>query len=882
MQAWLEMRAFNRERTFQKEGYGIGCTLLRHFQIFKSSNPQIVKALLIATLLLPGTLSLHAQRIPVLNQIDLPHNYYYHELYLPQLTSGPSAAAWMPDGKALVYSMMGNLWIQSLGGNEAIQLTDDAGYDYQPDVSPDGKRVVFVRYNGVALDLCLLDLADRRVHVLTDGTAVNVEPRWSPDGSRVAFVSTVGTGHFLLHTATVTGVALTDVKPLLPDRKTEAKRYYYSAWDHTINPAWSRDGKKIYFVNNHDVAHGTGNLYTMDLASGESTVVQKEETNWRMRPDVSPDGTRLVYSSYLGQNWHQLWLLPSDGGYSFPITYGHYDKSSPRWSPDGKNIAFISNQHGNTALWILDAFTGKQTPVTAPKLNYLTPRVPLTLATTDENGIPIAARVSITDSRGKFICPADAWVHADDSRLPAIQTFEPHYVHSPGKIVLQVPRDSVFITVGHGPAFGIVRKKVFAKQTDAVTLTIKIPRLPLPPDFGSWRSGDVHVHMNYGGNYRNTPEHAVKQAEAEDLNFVYNLIVNKEQRIPDVALFEPGPHPASNANVTFLFGQEFHTSFWGHLGLLNLKEHLILPDYVGYPQTAVSSLYPHNGFVADAAHKQGGFVGYVHPYEIPEIFPDQAATISHTDPIDAALGRVDYYELLGFSDPHATSVVWYHMLNTGIRLGAAGGTDAMANYASLRGPVGLNRVFVPGLVTMSSEEFLAGIKEGRGFVTNGPMIGFTVGDTKPGDSLGIGSKKKTVPYKAWLRSNVPIEKIEVVYNGDIVASHGGSQPLTQLDITGNLALRENGWVLLRVYNAGAHPDVFDVYPYASTNPVYIHQGTPSSKAAASAAYFIKWIDRVEKMTKETPNFRNEDERMLVLKDMAAARAYYQKFIMNKK
>jgi hypothetical protein len=101
-----------------------------------------------------------------------------------------------------------------------------------------------------------------------------------------------------------------------------------------------------------------------------------------------------------------------------------------------------------------------------------------------------------------------------------------------------------------------------------------------------------------------------------------------------------------------------------------------------------------------------------------------------------------------------------------------------------------------------------------------------------------------------------------VYNGDVVASHGGPQPVTQLDITGKLTLRENGWVLLRVYNAGAHPDVFDVYPYASTNPVFVHQGTPSSKAAASAAYFVKWIDRVEKMTRETPNFRNEEERAL--------------------
>ncbi len=823
-----------------------------------------------------------AQRVPLLPQIDLPHSYYYRELYFPQLTSGPSSAAWMPDGKSLVYSMAGSLWMQTLDGETAQQLTDDVGYDYQPDVSPDGNRILFVRYSGVSLDIMLYDVQSKKPIMLTDGKSVSLEPRWSPDGAHIAFVTTMNSGHFLLHTAAINGNQLSDVKPLIADRKTEAKRYYYSAWDHSINPVWSRDGKKIFFVNNHDVAHGTGNLYSIDIASGAQTLIQKDETNWRMRPDVSPDGTRIVYSSYLGQNWHQLWLLPADGGYPFPITYGHYDKSAPRWSPDGRHIAFISNQDGNTSLRIVDAMTGKQTHVAAKNLNWLSPRVPITITTQDEKKQAISSRLSITDSRGKFICPPDVWVHSDDSRFPSLRATEFHYVHSPGRIVMQVPRDSVFITASHGPAFSIVRKKVHARQVDAVTLNVEVPRLALPLGAGPWRSGDVHVHMNYGGTYRNTPERTVKQAEAEDLNFVYSLLVNKEQRIPDAPLFAPGPDPASNDRVTFLFGQEFHTSFWGHLGLLNLKEHLILPDYVGYPQTAVASLWPNNGFVADAAHKQGAFVGYVHPYEIPEIFPDQAPTISHTDPVDAALGRVDYYELLGFSDPHATSVVWYHMLNTGIRLGIAGGTDAMANYANLRGPVGLNRVYVPGSTGMSSEEFLNKVKAGRGFATNGPMIGFTIANAHPGDSLAVPAKKKAVQYSAWLRSNVPIEKVEVVYNGDVVATHGAQQPVAELDINGSLMLRENGWILFRVYNAGAHPDVFDVYPYASTNPVFIYGGAPSSKSAASAAWFIRWIDRVEKMTWETPNFRNEDERALVLKDMATARAYYQKFIVKRK
>ena len=48
-------------------------------------------------------------------------------------------------------------------------------------------------------------------------------------------------------------------------------------------------------------------------------------------------------------------------------------------------------------------------------------------------------------------------------------------------------------------------------------------------------SADVHVHMNYGGAYRNTPAHLVTQALAENLGIINSLIVNKEQRFPDIA-----------------------------------------------------------------------------------------------------------------------------------------------------------------------------------------------------------------------------------------------------------------------------------------------------------------------------------------------------------
>jgi hypothetical protein len=64
---------------------------------------MVFRAALLAVLIgVAGTAQ--AEREPVLKQVDLPHSYYWRELYLPELTTGPSSVSFTPDGSALVYS----------------------------------------------------------------------------------------------------------------------------------------------------------------------------------------------------------------------------------------------------------------------------------------------------------------------------------------------------------------------------------------------------------------------------------------------------------------------------------------------------------------------------------------------------------------------------------------------------------------------------------------------------------------------------------------------------------------------------------------------------------------------------------------------------------
>ena len=827
-------------------------------------------------LIVISAVPLFAQRDPVLKQINLPHAYYFREMYLPQLTSGPSGAAWAPDSHSLVYSMAGALWRQGLGSPVAEQLTDGPGYDYQPDCSSDGRWIVYASYAKDAVELWALNLETKKSQQLTRGGAVNVEPRFSPDGKRIAFVSTSFNGRFHIFTGQFHDGELTDVQRLTGENRSELPRYYYSEFDHEISPVWSPDGSDILFVSNRGHIYGTGGFWRMKAAAGaEAHEIHYEETTWKARPDFSPDGKRLVYASYLGQQWHQIWIMPSQGGDAFPLSYGDFDNVGPRWSPNGRRIAFISNRGGNTSLWVEEIPGGGQTELVAKQRHYLKPVGKLKITVLDLDGHATSARVFVVGEDGRAYAPDDAWMRADDSFVRGERPFEPHYFHISGSAEVTLPVGSVDVGVMRGFEYTFERRSMAVTAGQQSTLTVRLQSLKLPRDATSqWVSGDVHVHMNYGGAYRDTPARLVAQAAAENLSIVEDLIVNKEQRIPDIAYFSTKPDAASTPNNLLLHGQEFHTSYWGHLGLLNLTQHFLLPGYAGYVQTAASSLVPDNANVADMAHAQDGVVGYVHPYDsIPD--PAKDASITHELPVDLALGKVDYIEVMGFADHKSTANVWYRLLNCGFHLPTAAGTDAMANYASMRGPVGLNRVYVKvpnGPLNIGT--WLDGLKRGRTFATNGPLLGFSLGGKQVGDELRLPSGENKVKVSAWLRSLVPIDHLQVICNGDVVRelkdNSGGIA-----DAEATVSISRSGWCLLRAWSEKSEYPILDLYPYATTSPIYVTVEGSKPARNGDAAYFVAWIDRLIDGAKSNNEWNTETEKNDVLEQLGAARKIYE-------
>jgi TolB protein len=871
--------------------------------------------------LLSAVLPMSAQRLPVLKQVDSSYSVYCREMYLPQLTSGPSSVAWLPDSQSVVFSMQGWLWRQSLGSTIAEQLTNGPGYDYQPDISSDGKWVIYSKYDHDAIELWLLDLTTGQSKPLTKGGAVNLEPRWSPvfkgADARVVFVSTQFNQHFHIFVAQFDAAKqeLKEVQRLTEERRSTLPRPHDGLYDHEISPSWSPDGKEIIFVSNHNRSDGAGGFWRMKsipvlveapppvprgpfgmmarrlppLVKEDSRQIYDEKTTWRARPEWSPDGKRVLYAAYqwsLEGGQHQLSLITSDG--KDPVLLPHssqgYDDFNPRWSPDGKLIALISNRNGRLSLWTQDAVGGSQREIAQKTRKFLAPMATIRLQGQggDASAVTGPVRVSVTAADGRAYAPDRALIYADDSFDRTERSFEVHYfdlnisrLRPSDEIV--VPVGKVHIEVTHGLEARPVNVdvEVNAGEAKVIPFTLQALRLRDNPAV-RWIGADTHVRMNYGGTYHSTPQTLLQQMAAEDLGVAYELMPGEVEVSPARASVMAGKaDPMSSARHHILYGEEFHSSFWGDLAALNTNSPLMW-NFFSFPNRP-PSIMPTNAGIGDLARTRNdkALVGYANLFsQIPD--PEGDAKLTHELPIDVALGKVDYYEVLGASDAKSSAAVWYKLLNLGFRLPAVAGSETVAGYASTRGPVGLDRMYVRTPAgPFKPDTWLDGLKHGRSFATNGPLLRFTLGGQPIGGELKLPAHK-SVKFTASLRSMVPVDHFEVVCNGEVAINVPMNRTHDASDAIGALHVARSGWCLLRAWAEKAEGPILDSYPYATTNPIYVTVGNAKPRSPEDAKYFLAWVDRVMDNAKANAGYKNDAQKAEVLKTIEAAQAVYDK------
>jgi hypothetical protein len=199
----------------------------------------------------------------------------------------------------------------------------------------------------------------------------------------------------------------------------------------------------------------------------------------------------------------------------------------------------------------------------------------------------------------------------------------------------------------------------------------------------------------------------------------------------------------------------------------------------------------------------------------------------------------------------------------------------MANYASWRGPVGLNRVYanVPA-GPLNIGTWLDALKHGRTFATNGPLLGFSLGGRQVGDELRLPAGENKVKVSAWMRSFVPIDHLQVICNGQVARDLKINSGSGTADVEDTIPISHSGWCVLRAWSERPEYPILDLYPYATTSPIYVTVEGSTLERSADAAYFVAWIDRLIDGAKSNQDWNSEGEKNAVLGDLTSARKIY--------
>ena len=211
--------------------------------------------------------------------------------------------------------------------------------DFLPAVSPDGRAVAFVRETHEGRDVFLLDLTTNLERRLTNDHQRISGLTWSPDGQAVV-MSSARSGVEALYR-----IALTDGSIVrVPD-----------TGDGAIHPMADRGGMVF------SQSHADSNIYRVDLRNARAlgparTIIASSRSD--AAPHISPDGQSIAFLSTRG-GAQDVWVASADGTDPRRLTFLPVT-SGPRWSPDGRSIAFgaFAAGQGRPDIWVVDASGG--------------------------------------------------------------------------------------------------------------------------------------------------------------------------------------------------------------------------------------------------------------------------------------------------------------------------------------------------------------------------------------------------------------------------------------------------------------------------------------------------------------------------------------------
>jgi Tol biopolymer transport system component len=233
-------------------------------------------------------------------------------------------------------------------------------------------------------------------------------PRWSPDSKWIAFYSTWDN-------------RMTDIHVVSSEGGTPRQISFDPAEDYA--PAWSPDGRWIAFFSRRG---RTTQIWAAPSTGGAARALTPEDLRVNLfggGPDWSPDGQTIIFEKVA---LHDLYVVSLADGHRSQLTKGERDERNPAFSPDGKQILFVSNWFSvERNLTLMSSSGRKARPVLNDNQSGRSPR---------EHRAPAWSRdgrfIAFPQTSGGYLDAYDLWVVSADGRK-ARQLTQIGFVNNP-------------------------------------------------------------------------------------------------------------------------------------------------------------------------------------------------------------------------------------------------------------------------------------------------------------------------------------------------------------------------------------------------------------------------------------------------------------------
>lgn len=462
----------------------------------------------------------------------------------------------------------------------------------------------------------------------------------------------------------------------------------------------------------------------------------------------------------------------------------------------------------------------------------------------------VPARVGLYDSTGRAPLASDKSLmlqrFADDLRMLAVndRTFWPsenrQAFYVDGNYEGRIPVGTYELVVSRGPEFYFHRAKLDVKKNATTTVTVDLKRYADMPAKG-WYSGDSHIHVTRDevadpSLWGFVAAEDVHVGNLLEMGNIQNVYFKQPTAWGKASRFERDGH-------FIVSGQEApRTGQFGHTVHFNIDRpvHLKTEDYFFYHK------------VFQEVKRQGGLAGFAHmgwrgggEQGNP---PGGEGQMNRGLALLAPLGLVDFIEVL--QGGRFVSSAWYRLLNLGYRVKPAAGTDWP--YSDFPGVV---RFYVNVDGPLNLDKWFDSYDKGRTFITNGPMLEFTVNGKGIGEELRL-KKGARLDIAASARLNPELDeldRLELVVLGDVMQTelaNGKDNVAMKKQLTADHSM----WVAVRAWgkrqptSAGASGRVGSPVTIAHSAPIYvIVDGEPAWKREAVPEIVAELRGRVQRI-----------------------------------